>query len=236
MGDDLSPPPPQRRRTGKSGWMEGRLREAAAAVERQNVVARAYAEDAEEIVASSSAGGALSEKGFGVEAGVTWRRLGAGDKQALLAMLERNMKGHYPSSTWDRVWQGKKRDMASREARYLILRSRPGSGVAGFCNYRFLVEDEEWIVLYVYELQVSQDHRRRGVGKNLTDLCQLLAERTEMQGVMLTTLKCNEGACRFYEREGFTPSVIDPTVVCPERAAEFDYRILARLFSEAGGE
>ena len=57
-----------------------------------------------------------------------------------------------------------------------------------------------------------------------------LARQTQLQGVMLTTLKGNHGACKFYEAKGYVPSALDPTLVAPERASEFDYRILVKLF------
>jgi ribosomal protein S18 acetylase RimI-like enzyme len=48
--------------------------------------------------------------------------------------------------------------------------------MAGFCNYRFVVEDD-WVVLYVYELQVSEKHRRKGLGKGLLQLAEALRRR-----------------------------------------------------------
>ena len=44
------------------------------------------------------------------------------------------------------------------------------------------------------------------------------------------TLKGNHGSCKFYEAKGYVPSGLDPTLLAPERASEFDYRILVKLF------
>lgn len=93
---------------------------------------------------------------------------------------------------------------------FLLLLLFASRCIGGFCNYRFVIEDE-WVVLYVYELQVVASHRRKGLGKALLKLSELLASETGMEGVMLTALKCNEGASRFYARENYFPSTIDPT-------------------------
>lgn len=213
-----------KRKRGASSHVEERKRAALLAVERHDRVARAYGHDAASACRSVDLGEGLEATG-----GVTWRKLSTQDRQRLLDLTDGNMSGHY-GHKWEEERTGKRKDMASRESRYIVVRSKCDASIAGFCNYRFLVEDDEWVVLYVYELQVREAHRSKGIGRALVEMSTLLARQTGMQGVMLTTLKANEGACRFYKREGFTPSTMDPGVVSPERAEDFDYRILVKLF------
>lgn len=100
----------------------------------------------------------------------------------------------------------------------------------GFCNYRFDTEDE-WLVLYVYELQIINQYRKKGLGKFLLMMTEKLAEIAQMQCVMLTVLKRNELAESFYTKNGYSPSTIDPSYVYPKNAKKYDYRILQKFIS-----
>ena len=100
--------------------------------------------------------------------------------------------------------------------------------VAGFCNYRFVVE-EELVVLYVYELQISEKHRRRGLGRGLLQLAEDLALNTSMDGVCLTALKGNAPAMKFYQGLGYVAASFDPSVMFPHDADKYDYVIFNKL-------
>jgi ribosomal protein S18 acetylase RimI-like enzyme len=100
--------------------------------------------------------------------------------------------------------------------------------MAGFCNYRFVVEDD-WVVLYVYELQVSEKHRRKGLGKGLLQLAEALAKETAMDGVCLTALKGNIPAMKFYQKLEYVAASFDPSVMFPQDADKFGYVIFTKL-------
>ena len=73
-----------------------------------------------------------------------------------------------------------------------------------FAHFRFEVEDSDGTpVAYVYELQVEDDARGRGVGRALMARVESIAENTRMARTMLTVLKTNAAAARFYERLGY---------------------------------
>ena len=52
-------------------------------------------------------------------------------------------------------------------------------------------------------LAVQQGHRGQGIGKHLLDAALHYAQAWQLPEIQVTTQLDNEGACRFYEREGF---------------------------------
>ena len=189
-----------------------------------NKIEDAYAYDADECISPSmreSLGMA-----WHLDVGRSWRKLEARERQILLEMTWSNMAQYY-GSRWTEEKSVKRRDMANKDARYLIVREKESDSIAGFCNYRFVVEDQ-WVVLYVYELQICEAHQRKGLGRVLLNLAESIAKRTKMDGVMLTALKCNHKALHFYEKNKYVKSSIDPTVMGFEWV---DYSILCKLFS-----
>jgi hypothetical protein len=56
---------------------------------------------------------------------------------------------------------------------------KPGD-LLGFVSFRFLAEGE-YDVLYIYELQMGPQAQRRGLGKHLVQLCELIARKCGMQ-------------------------------------------------------
>ena len=63
---------------------------------------------------------------------------------------------------------------------------------------------EEWSNrLVVTELWVSEELRRKGVGKRLMDKAKEVAVRQKRRAVILETQSCNTGAIDFYRKNGF---------------------------------
>lgn len=113
----------------------------------------------------------------------------------------------YEESGWG--WKGgeKRRELLDAEARYLVLfEDADGSGGAGgasspgeskkgegvvevdgrrplaFIHFRFLLEDSDE-VLYVYECQVEQRVRRKGLGMHLMLMAEVIAKKAAMKCV-----------------------------------------------------
>lgn len=82
----------------------------------------------------------------------------------------------------------------------------------------------------MYELQVDEKAQRKGLGKFLMMLCEVLAKKAGMSGVMLTVQKANEGAAKFYAGAKYAVSVISPSKVDPWAAEEYDYDIMDKLW------
>ena len=119
-------------------------------------------------------------------------------------LTKRNMEAMY-ERTWGWSNPEKRRELAHSDARFIVaFRGDDDDGPMGFVHFRFEVEDSDGTpVAYVYELQVEDDARGRGVGRALMDRVESVAEKTRMARTMLTVLKTNAAAARFYERLGY---------------------------------
>ena len=98
----------------------------------------------------------------------------------------------------------KRGELFDRETRFLVARAEEEAGGGGgggellaFLALRLHCEGE-FEALYVYELQAASSARRRGIGKRLMQLAELIARRNGLQWVMLTVLKANAAARDFY--------------------------------------
>uniref|UniRef100_A0A5F8GG26 N-alpha-acetyltransferase 40 n=1 Tax=Monodelphis domestica TaxID=13616 RepID=A0A5F8GG26_MONDO len=111
-------------------------------------------------------------------------------------LTKSNMQTLYEQSEWGWKDREKKEEMTDDRAWYLIAWEESAVPVA-FSHFRFDVEcgDE---VLYCYEVQLESKVRRKGLGKFLIQILQLVANSTQMKKVMLTVFKHNHGAYQFF--------------------------------------
>ncbi|GBG85836.1 hypothetical protein CBR_g40646 [Chara braunii] len=104
-------------------------------------------------------------------------------------------------------------------------------GVVAFVHFRFVME-EDVEVLYVYELQLVPEIRRKGVGQFLMEIMEQMARKNNMRGVMLTVQKKNTFAWEFYtQKMGYSTDPISPSQVDPYAEPEtYSYEILSKVF------
>ncbi|KAJ9109692.1 hypothetical protein QFC19_001922 [Naganishia cerealis] len=156
-------------------------------------------------------------------------------QEALWTLFDENM-GKLAAGTSLATSKGEKLeelfDPATRFAIYtsetsespaLELDNLEGHKLLGFASIRFDTEDtldsqeyEDGIraaVVYIYELQVASHARGLGLGRRLLSNCETLGKGTGMQKAMLTCLKKNGQALRFYMHNGYSPDEIDPTML-----------------------
>ncbi|XP_043931560.1 N-alpha-acetyltransferase 40 isoform X2 [Protopterus annectens] len=107
-----------------------------------------------------------------------------------------NMQTLYEQSEWGWKDREKREEMTDDRAWYLVARDEDSTPVA-FSHFRFDIECGEE-VLYCYEVQLENKVRRRGLGKFLIQILQLIANSTQMKKVMLTVFKHNHGAYQFF--------------------------------------
>lgn len=107
------------------------------------------------------------------------------------------MEGPY-GSEWLAEEKVKRREMVSPEAYYIFVRKSTDrtllseseettcasptvdqNALVGFVHYRFIVE-EEVPVVYVYELQLEACAQRKGLGKFLMQLIELIARKVRL--------------------------------------------------------
>ena len=105
-----------------------------------------------------------------------------------LEVTERNMRSLYESAKgWGWDSDAKRAELQSPENRYLVARARgvdangaDAGDFLGFVSFRF-VSEAALDVLYVYELQLAAQAQRKGLGKFLMQLCELIARKQGMQ-------------------------------------------------------
>eukprot|EP00245_Coleochaete_scutata_P000624 TRINITY_DN10729_c0_g1_i1.p1 TRINITY_DN10729_c0_g1~~TRINITY_DN10729_c0_g1_i1.p1 ORF type:complete len:295 (+),score=85.62 TRINITY_DN10729_c0_g1_i1:172-1056(+) len=120
---------------------------------------------------------------------------------------------------------------ADSQQRAKPLWTGAGNAVVGFVQFRFVVE-EGVVVLYVYELQLEERVRGRGLGKYLMQLMELAAKKNGMKGVMLTVQKANPRAMDFYLKKlNYVILPISPSQSDPLESAT--YEILGKIDAES---
>jgi len=112
-------------------------------------------------------------------------------------LTKRNMETLYETSDWG--WRDKeKRDELTEEsAWYLICKDEDGNNVA-FAHFRFDLEDDVE-VLYLYEIQLEKQIRRKGLGRFLVTALTLMAKKYEMDRVVCTVFQHNHDSMKFFK-------------------------------------
>ncbi|XP_076442899.1 N-alpha-acetyltransferase 40-like [Babylonia areolata] len=114
----------------------------------------------------------------------------------IFQLTSSNMKTLYEQSDWGWSDREKREELTDSRAWYLLARNLEGVPVA-FSHFRFDLEEGDE-VLYCYELQLEKSVRRKGLGKFMMQIMELMAHRYEMLKVMLTTFKHNLEAHNFF--------------------------------------
>lgn len=142
-------------------------------------------------------------------------------------LTKTNMKSLYESSDWG--WKDKEKhaEMTESNAWYLVARDQDNRPVA-FSHFRFDMElDIE--VLYCYEIQLCPDVRKKGLGKFMMQILELMANKYEMQCVMLTVFKSNNVAQEFFMKKlNYQVDEISPQQGIYDDK-DYSYEILSKL-------
>ncbi|XP_078592744.1 N-alpha-acetyltransferase 40-like [Branchiostoma floridae x Branchiostoma japonicum] len=138
-----------------------------------------------------------------------------------------NMQTLYEESNWGWNDRLKKEELTEDKAWYLVARDQEGQPIA-FSHFRFdMDEDEE--VLYCYEIQLTKTARRKGLGKFMMQILQLLANKAQMLKVMVTVFKMNTESRDFFLKAlKFELDETDPGLCDPMEADEYCYEILSK--------
>ncbi|KAF9242873.1 acyl-CoA N-acyltransferase, partial [Melanogaster broomeanus] len=154
-------------------------------------------------------------------------------------IFEDNMYELYSSSSFGWNPKAKKAEMFDQLSRFLIVQRDEGddtrgnpqsSGAIAYTMFRFDSEEYQDVV-YCYELQVSEDARRCGLGRLLTQTLSDIGAQWGMTKVMLTAFKANHAAMAFYKSIGFVVDDTSPDFLeDPDGWTddECDYSILSR--------
>jgi len=154
-------------------------------------------------------------------------RLSPALKDWMFKLLETNMKAYYAGCKgWGWKPRVKQRELCTEpESRYFIItqnHSTPSSSpsastsvstsssadsislddAVGFLHFRFEIFNQ-MPLLYLYEIQLSDTIQRKGLGKFLMQLLELIAWKYGMRRLVLTVFKANQAAVNFYKTLGY---------------------------------
>jgi len=135
------------------------------------------------------------------------------DMKLVFDLTKTNMQAIYESS-WG--WNDKTKRRELDEDRMWFLMARDGSSgkLLAFVSFRFDIDYEEPVV-YCYEIQLSLEVQRKGLGKFLMQVLQLFAIKFRMHKVVSTVLHKNEASMKFFrEKLGYVTDKSNPYEEC----------------------
>ncbi|KAL1951644.1 hypothetical protein VTO73DRAFT_793 [Trametes versicolor] len=137
--------------------------------------------------------------------------LSSDERENIWNLWETNMRVLVEPSSFGWHPKSKRKELFHRNARFILVLDGEGSPAAttlvAFAMFRF-ERDEGEDLLYCYELQVSGLFRSSGIGHLFVEKLTAIGKRWGMAKIMLTALKSNVAAGRFYSKTGFQ---VDPS-------------------------
>lgn len=160
----------------------------------------------------------------------SYDKMDAATAKWMFGLLRNNMKEYYDTCDGFK-WtdKSKQAELEHKDARLIVARDMTSDAKTpvGFVHLRFEDEDLE-PVLYVYEIQIEESVRRKGLGKFLMQLMEMIAWTNNMHKIMLTVIKSNKSAYNFYhDKLHYAADDTDPTLCEP--LLEFGYEILCKI-------
>lgn len=102
-------------------------------------------------------------------------------EDAIFQLTKTNMQALYDAAPGWSWADGKKRsETRHSDTRYILARNREDAAIVAFAAFRFIMEDD-YDVVYLYELQLGPGVQRKGLGKLLMQLVELTAKKNGMQ-------------------------------------------------------
>ncbi|CAH8505059.1 unnamed protein product [Schistosoma turkestanicum] len=145
----------------------------------------------------------------------------------LMQLLQENMQNLYLSSSWGWDAEAKRAEAFHSKSWLIICRCQMSEtqSIVGFVSFRF-EREEEYPVLYCYEIQLYPKFRHLHVGTFLMNILSSIALALNMHRVLLTVFKSNKNAIRFFEKLGFKTDETDPSLF--KGVEPVDYRIMSK--------
>eukprot|EP00879_Flechtneria_rotunda_P011866 GHRR01012395.1.p1 GENE.GHRR01012395.1~~GHRR01012395.1.p1 ORF type:complete len:239 (+),score=70.88 GHRR01012395.1:527-1243(+) len=159
-------------------------------------------------------------------------KLSQDHQHAIWGLFDSNMRDIYNRDVHKWNPKEKKRELFHEEARYLLAVDTASGKLLAYTHFRFELEENILTnedmqlfqlaryqpVLYCYELQLDACVQRKGLGKRLMQMLELMALSFKMEALLLTVHQSNEAAHAFYRALGYKQHAS-----CPERNAFEDF-------------
>ncbi|KAF9453751.1 acyl-CoA N-acyltransferase [Macrolepiota fuliginosa MF-IS2] len=153
------------------------------------------------------------------------------EKTAIWNLFEANMFDLYSNSSFGWKPTKRKKEIFHQLSRFLVVYdSEEENEIVAFCMFRFENEEGENVV-YCYDIQISPQYRRNGIGKGLIEVLATIGMAFNMEKIVLTVLKANTRALAFYQACGFVIDPASPSLYLPAddpSRKDYDYEIMSR--------
>ena len=147
-------------------------------------------------------------------------------KDWVMQLFSKNMKALYERSDWGWNDANKRKELFDDRAWYLLARDADNGKPVAFSHFRFDMDyDDE--VLYVYEIQLEERVKRKGLGTFMMQILDLLAVRADMRKIMVTVFKHNPAAQKFFKEK--MKYDLDETCPVDDVYEQYDYQILSKF-------
>lgn len=141
-------------------------------------------------------------------------QLSTSQQKQIFSILKSNVERYYLASDWGWNEETKRKELFHINSKFLIFEDAIKSTVAGFAMFRAEFDDEdepEHPVIYVYELQIADSYRGKGLGRKLMEYVTVIQRQYQMWKIMLTSFKANQDAIKFYTKIGFGIDINSPS-------------------------
>lgn len=166
--------------------------------EKERIAAIAAANKVSDVLAGMAPFATYRKDGIAVKLS-SHTRVNVSDEHAEWAfgLLKSNMEKIYEDGGWGWKDAQKRKELLHEDARYLIASDAKTGKPVAFAHFRFVLEGKAE-VLYLYELQLHEEYRSKGLGKHMTQVLEIVALRQKMKWIMLTVFKSNAKSMRFF--------------------------------------
>ena len=181
------------------------------------------------------------------------------DRASIHAMLDENMAPVYGSEGWTDAKSEKVKQLEEPETRLLLLRANAPASPAtspassptkegakedltpekapsksaellGFLHFRFEIR-ENAMLLGVHDLQVQKETQRKGVGKFLMMLSEMIAKRAGMGGAIASCQRANLDAMAFFKGIKYGLDAISPVNIHPTAEDDaYNYELVSKVW------
>ncbi|KAG9015653.1 hypothetical protein FRB90_004606 [Tulasnella sp. 427] len=161
------------------------------------------------------------------------------EKRRVWEIFEKNMRDCYVGSSFGWDTRSKRKELFHADARFILVRkAETPKPVIAYTVFRFEQEgtvDDDVMdpVVYCYEMQISSDVRRSGIGTVLMETLEAIARKWSMKKVVLTVFR---NAISFYERLGLEMDPISPTKYLEMQQAQKQAKLAADTAEKEEGE